>query len=102
MHDHGNVCTVFNDYFINVACNAEEANETSDQESVEMHEWHTSIQARAPDSIFSFCPVQTSQTLYKLKHLMSNASSGFDFIPAKLFFLFLILGTGSHCSTSGT
>ena len=88
MHDQGNVCTVFNDYFINVACNAEEANETSVQESVEMHERHPSIhdirQARAPDSTFNFCPVQASQTLYKLKHLKSNASSGFDFIPAKL------------------
>ena len=66
MHDQGNVCTVFNDYFINVACNAEEANETSVQESVEMHERHPSIhdirQARAPGSTISFCPVYIYST----------------------------------------
>ena len=88
MNDQGSVCTAFNDYFINVACNAEEARVTSVEESLKMHERHSSIrnirQARAPDSTFSFCPVQPSQTLQKLKHLKLNASSGYDFIPAKL------------------
>lgn len=91
--DQSKVCTLFNDYFINIANDLAECSDIENlsfKSLIDHFADHADIRSIKnnnvilPGNSFSFSQVSVCETNKKLKDLKSNKASGYDMIPAKL------------------